>query len=61
MPISENNKRVMITLDKNLHEKIKELADKDRRSVSNFISLILERFVQHEEELRTMFAKHDTQ
>jgi len=41
MAVSENNKRVIVTLPKEIYTKLEELAKEERRSISNMGSIIL--------------------
>jgi metal-responsive CopG/Arc/MetJ family transcriptional regulator len=46
MPISEQNTRIMVTLSKELAAKLKEQADREKRSVSNMASIIIEEYYE---------------
>ncbi|MBY6838857.1 ribbon-helix-helix domain-containing protein [Clostridium botulinum] len=37
MPISKNNTRIKVTISKDINEQLKQKADKDNRSVSNYV------------------------
>lgn len=39
--------KISITLDSPIHEKIKELAEYDDRSVSSYINLVLREHLEH--------------
>ena len=47
MPISNDNTRTLITISKELKEKLEEIAKKDRRSFNNLVVSILEDFVEN--------------
>ncbi len=42
--------KVSITLDTDIIEKLKELAEKDDRSFSQYINLILKEFLSHKKQ-----------
>ena len=42
--------KISITIDSNLLEKLKERAEKDDRSVSSYINLILRKYMEEEEK-----------
>ncbi len=42
--------RISITIDSDILEKIKEIAEYDDRSLSSFINLILKRYLEQQEK-----------
>jgi len=48
--ISPNNTRIMLTVNKDIKEKLEEIATNERRSLSNFINLILENYLKELED-----------
>ena len=42
--------KISITIDNDLLEKIKKFAEKDDRSVSQYINIVLKRHIQKEEQ-----------
>lgn len=53
MTISADNDRLTIIINKKLKLKIKELADKENRSMGNYINHILENHVKEIEQNKT--------
>lgn len=51
MTVSDNNKRVPVTMPKELYKDIEDLADKEDRSVSNYIVSKLKKIVAEEKEV----------
>jgi predicted DNA-binding protein len=49
LSISDKNDRLTIIIPKELKEQIKDLADKEKRSMGNYISHILEEHVKNQE------------
>jgi predicted HicB family RNase H-like nuclease len=43
--VSENNTRMTFTISKELKQKAEEQATKERRSLSNFITVVLEQYL----------------
>lgn len=50
MAISEGKKRIMITLEEGLIEKIKQIAKNNRRRVSDEIAILIEKSIKEKEE-----------
>lgn len=48
MAIPEGKKRIAITLEVDLVNKIQEIAKKNRRNVSDEIAILIEKYVQEE-------------
>lgn len=48
MAIPEGKKRIAITLEIDLVEKIQEIAKRNRRNVSDQIAILIEKYVQEE-------------
>lgn len=46
MAIGKDKSRMIITLDKEDHEKIKVLAKQENRSVSNYMQVLLKRHIE---------------
>ena len=51
MAVSDNNKRIPVTMSKELYEDLRELANKEDRSVSNYILSRLKKIVAEEKEV----------
>lgn len=43
-------KKISITIDENLLEQLRELAEEDDRSLSQFINLILKKYIESKKE-----------
>lgn len=48
MAISPDNTRIMITLSQELADQVKNKADKDGRTVSNWIAMIIKKELEQE-------------
>jgi metal-responsive CopG/Arc/MetJ family transcriptional regulator len=46
MAISDKNTRIQVTIPKDLHDKIKEIAEAENRSVSNYIVSLIKKAVE---------------
>lgn len=50
MPVSKDNGRIVITVTKEVKAELEALADKDNRSVSNYVATILQKHVEKEKD-----------
>jgi len=50
MPISEHNTRIMVMLSKKIAAKVKDQADREKRSVSSMAAIIIEEYYREREE-----------
>ena len=50
MSVSDKNARIVITTSKEVKEKLEELAKKEDRSLSNYISVVLKDIVNKSKE-----------
>ncbi|MDQ6599240.1 DNA-binding protein [Bacillus salipaludis] len=46
MAISGDKKRIVVTIEKDLEPKLRALAEKDNRNLSNYIATLLERHIE---------------
>lgn len=46
MAIGSDKSRMIITLEKDDHDKIKELAEKDNRNVSNYMQVLIKEHIE---------------
>lgn len=47
MAISEKNTRIQITIQKDLYEKVKKIAEAENRSVSNYVVSLIKKAVEN--------------
>lgn len=47
MPMSKNKTVTGVVIPKEIKEQLEQMAKRDRRSLSNYISIILEDYVKH--------------
>ena len=52
MAIGSDKSRMIITLEKNDHERIKELAAKDNRNVSNYMQVLIKEHIEKMENTK---------
>lgn len=50
MAISDNKKRIMVTVDKDVEEKLKQYADEEKRNLSNYIAVLLDKHIEEKEK-----------
>ena len=46
MAIKAENKRVILTMPESLHQQISDLAEKENRSVSNYVVTLLKKHIE---------------
>lgn len=52
MAIGSDKSRMIITLDKGDHDKVKELAEKDNRNVSNYMQVLIKEHIERMENTK---------
>ena len=50
MAISENKTRIMVTVENKVKEKLKGYAKADKRDLSNYIALLLDKHIEEKEK-----------
>ena len=49
MAVKDDKKRLMVTVDKGVEEKLKEYAKKEKRNLSNYIAVVLDKHIEEME------------
>jgi len=50
MAVSKKNTRVLVTMPRELREKLREMANKENRTLSNFVLTIIQKYLEELEK-----------